>query len=256
MSNRILLLFIYSFLALSRGLAQTNSAVKQINVIKQDTSYLYAEATMKTWDEAYNGAKAILEASVQDWASKRHLLRKDATLLAKSNKKILEIKTSRGDYVRAFLYIRKSDIIPVSEQQEVMLINGGKGIKYKQLDEKEAREKDVDKIKKGVVGSVVENLHAPAYSLNEEERRFAGIKSFASIESVVQALQNEGELKDFGKYKTLPSDGTAYLFVYDRQGEVKAVLKRMSDKTINLQTLDDDNIESYKNCGAIWIRLN
>ena len=64
------------------------------------------------------------------------------------------------------------------------------------------------------------------------------------------------QLKDYGKYKTLPSDGTAYLFVYDHQGEVAAVLKRMPGKTINLQNLENDNIENYKNCGAIWIRLN
>jgi len=73
---------------------------------------------------------------------------------------------------------------------------------------------------------------------------------------VVKSLQKEEKLKDYGKYKTLPSDGTAYLFVYDHQGEVAAVLKRMPGKTINLQNLENDNIENYKNCGAIWIRLN
>lgn len=125
MSKRILMLLAMSILVLSECVAQ-NNAVKQINAIKQDTSYLYAEATMKTWDEAYNGAQAILEATVQDWARSKRLLQKDGSLLAKSSKKILEIKTNRGDFVRAFLYIKKSDIIPIGQQQDVMVINEGK----------------------------------------------------------------------------------------------------------------------------------
>lgn len=38
-----------------------------INAIKRDTSYIYAETTMKDAVEAQSGARALLELKLYDW---------------------------------------------------------------------------------------------------------------------------------------------------------------------------------------------
>ena len=53
--------------------AQTAADVaKIINKVKRDTMFIYAEATMKDLNEAYNGARAILEMKVGDWVREQH----------------------------------------------------------------------------------------------------------------------------------------------------------------------------------------
>ena len=43
-----------------------------INAIKRDTSYIYAESTMKDAIEAQSGARAILELKLYDWLRIKH----------------------------------------------------------------------------------------------------------------------------------------------------------------------------------------
>ena len=90
--------------------------------------------------------------------------------------------------------------------------------------------------------------------LTEDEKVFASVNRFDAIQSVVEKLKNDDKLFDYGKYKNLPSEGRCYLFVYDKNGTVEAVLKRDS-RMLNLRTKQEDDIENYKGCGAIWLRL-
>lgn len=238
------------------AMAQT-SAAKQINAIKQDTAYLYAEATMQTWDEAYQGAKAILEATVQEWANDRKLGDEAKAFLAKSDKKILEIKTQRGNYIRAFLYVKKADIVPVGKSQDVMVIDNNKGsskpIQIKAMPEKKARKRDIEQARNGNLKSKVEEVEEATDPA--QERQMLEVSSFQQIEPLVESLKGQGLLEDYGKYKTLPQSGTCYIFIYNRSGQVPAVLKKTDGTVVNLSTHKTDNITNYKDCGAIWLRL-
>ncbi len=57
--KRTLLVLSFVILHLSFSVAQDSS--KDMNKIKRDTMYIYAEATTKDLQEAYNAARAILE---------------------------------------------------------------------------------------------------------------------------------------------------------------------------------------------------
>ena len=153
--NKTVILFLSLLSSIMASAQSASSALEQINKIKIDTSYISAEATMQTWDDAYSGAKAILEATIQDWARINKIEDKDGSFMVKSNKNILEIKTNRGKYVRAFLYVRKSDIIPVDKKQEVLVIKQGDGASYKPLKESEAQKFDEKEMKKGNIKSKV-----------------------------------------------------------------------------------------------------
>lgn len=258
--NKTVILFLSLLSSIMASAQSASSALEQINKIKIDTSYISAEATMQTWDEAYSGAKAILEATIQDWARINKIEDKDGSFMVKSNKNILEIKTNRGKYVRAFLYVRKSDIIPVDKKQEVLVIKQGDGASYKPLKESEAQKFDEKEMKKGNIKSQVVVLPGDKKNksslviLRDEEKTFAAVTHFDAIKSVVDQLKQEDKLIDYGKYKDLPPEGICYLFVYDKNGVVEAVLKRDSTM-LNLRSQQEDEIENYKGCGAIWLRM-
>lgn len=255
--NKTVISFFVLLLSVGARAQSAKSAIEQINKVKGDTSYISAEATMQTWDEAYSGAKAILEATIQDWARANKIDNKDGALMVKSSKNILEIKTNRGKYVRAFLYVRKSDIIPVDKKQDVMVIKAGDGVTYKPLKESEAKKHDEKEMRKSNVKShviVLSDDNKNGTVLSDEEKAFVAVTKFEAIKPVVDRVRQEGKLIDYGKYKDMPLEGLCYLFVYDKSGNVEAVLKRDST-IINLRTKTEDDIDNYKGCGAIWLRV-
>lgn len=235
------------------GAKAQNETIGQINAIKRDTAYLYAEATMPEWQQAYDGASDILEATITDWANSQAFGKNASAYVAKAKNSTLKIKTKRGKYFRAFLYVKKSDIVAVDKSQTVMVVSPVK--KKKALTVTSVGDKGKTSIQHTPVGleSTVEEINVP--SLTEEEKQMVAVRIFSEIQPLVKKLQSEGVIDQYGKYSTIPSTGTCYLFVYDKTGKVSAVLKRADGTYTNLATATADDINNYKNHGAIWLSI-
>ena len=95
----------------------------------------------------------------------------------------------------------------------------------------------------------------PVIELTSEEKQMKMVKSFYEVEPYIKGLKSEGKLNKFGKYATMPENEDCHLFVYDKQGNISALLRKSGDKQFNLNTLKEDNVKNYKNCGAIWFQL-
>ncbi|MBO4464083.1 MAG: hypothetical protein J5797_07805 [Prevotella sp.] len=242
--KRLLLSISFFISYFSFSVAQTPAATKEINAIKRDTTCIYAEATMKDVNEAIIGAKSILEVKVGDWIRSRHPNEGIEVCIAKAKEHSFEVQTRRGDYYRAFVYVRKGDILPVSDKSEVVVFQvQPDSIKPLTTPEEVISEE-----------TPVETS-APAVTLTTEEEKMVVIASFYDIEPYIKGMRDKNKLEAYGKYATLPADSACHLFVYDQQGQVKAVLRKTSDAQINLKTLKEDNVKNYRNCGAIWFRL-
>ena len=62
MKKSVVLFLLFVSAAVSSSMAQTTSdAMRNINKVKRDTMYIYAESTTKDLSEAYNNARALLE---------------------------------------------------------------------------------------------------------------------------------------------------------------------------------------------------
>ena len=116
----LLIILMFSAGSLCVASAQNNSA-RQIAIIKSDTSYLYAEATMKDLNEAILGAKAILEMQVSEWVKRQHPKDAIEVCIAKAKEHCCEVHTQRGDYHRAFVYVKKNEILPVVDKNEIVV---------------------------------------------------------------------------------------------------------------------------------------
>ena len=98
----------------------TDEAKKKINSIKKNSSYLYAEVTAATADEARSLAEEILYAEINEWAAGQKKLRNSPGLTV-NNKQALWTTMSlpRGNMFRSFIYVKKSDILPVANSEVI-----------------------------------------------------------------------------------------------------------------------------------------
>ena len=196
-------------------------SLDDINAIKRDTSFIYAESTMKDALEAQSGARALLELKVYEWLRNNHPELNSESLVSDSKEKWFSLLTKRGNYNRVFVYVSKRDVVPVVEEPI----------------------------------PVLEDVLVPELT-PEEETMAVSIVRFENIEPYVKSLKADGQLKAYGKYASLPQDDPCYMFVYNREGNIEAVLRQTEDgKHFNLRTMKDDDVHNYKNCGAIWLQF-
>lgn len=216
MEMRKYIVFI-TFWSLSLGCtAQTVDMNNRINKIKRDTTLIYAEVTMEKLKEAEINANTIFNMKVSEWVKQQY----DMDLTDSELREIMlhrkEIHAMRYFLYRVFVYICKDSIKVERPEPEV----------------KEEK-----------------------FMLNEEELEMVSLDSFYMIEPYIKLLKNKGKLVAYGKFKNMPTDDSCYLFIYNKEGNIVAVLKNLVDKTMNLKTLEEDLINNYKNCGAIWFQL-
>ncbi len=217
---------------------QTTDVTKSISAIKRDRQYLYAETTMKDLDEAYNGAKAILESIVSDWIHEQYPKEDIELCIVKAKNHCLQLQTRRGDYYRAFVYVRKSDILPVSDKSEVNVFQVSPSTQEN---------------KPSVIQE--ESFSTPTLTLTDEEQHMKDIRSFYDIEPYIKEMVKADKIDNYGKYSTMPADSDCHLFIYNKEGEILAVLRKEAGVILNIKTMQRDDIKKYKDCGAIWFQL-
>lgn len=247
---RKLLLSLFAVFALSAQ-AQNDStkiAIAQINSIKLDAEhYLYAEVTMPDWLEAYNAAKALLKEQLASWLTNQQ--QEDVTsYIARSEEHIFEIKTLRGNRYRAFVYLKKNDVLALKEERQLLTVSS------EEVQDK-AAEDTLFKVPAEIttpVAAPVPNASVPA--CNPLETDMLAVSSFSDIEPFIRHHELQNTVTAFGKYANRPPAGKYYMFVYNRDAEIPAYLKVEDGKILNLKTGKEDTMETYKNCGAIWFR--
>ena len=241
MNHRNILVFI-SMMLCSFAYAQSSTEIaKNINKVKRDTMFIYAETTVKDKDEAYDGALAILEMKVSDWIRSKYAKEHIETSVAQVKKHLLHLETRRGEFYRAFVYVRKSDIMPVANKNDVTIFDVGR--KSNKPTASIASEE-----------SPMENEHTTV-GLSPDEEEMKQVDGFYDIEPYIKTLKSRQKLKNYGKYATMPVNEDCYLFVYNKQGSISAILRKNEKGQYNLYTLQEDDVKNYKDCGAIWVQL-
>lgn len=231
------------------GYAQTaDDVAKNINKIKRDTTYIYGETTMKDLSEAYNGARAILEMKVGDWVRSQHPDEGIEVCIVKAKENFIQLETRRGDFYRAFVYVRKSNILPIANKSEVTVLDVSPIVLENQAKPSIAFGTTEEKPEETVV-------ETPTLDLTSTEKEMLQIRSFYDVEPYIKGMKSKGRIKAYGKYATMPEDEDCHLFVYDKQGNISALLRKSGAKQYNLNTLKEDNVKNYKNCGAIWFQM-
>ncbi|MGN1172805.1 MAG: hypothetical protein ACI4SO_03340 [Muribaculaceae bacterium] len=240
---RKLLILIVSVLAIIPNMTAQNE-MQRINAIKSNIDFIYATGTSyNSAEEAEANARDLLSLEIEQWLNDVNAT-DIAGYIAKSQKNISNIQTRRGNIYRVFAFVKKSDIMLYSKKDEVVVVDFNK------------EETDTVGGKTRVpTDSVIQHGEmVEKYKPSKEEMAMLEVKTFETLQNYVKQGKSSGSIAEYGKYATMPVNGSIYIFVYNRKGEIPACLKRKSNSMINLATGEKDDISNYKGCGAIWIK--
>ena len=112
MGKRKLMLLFLCVSAVHMVFSQPSNTSKQINDIKRDDQYFYAESTLETEAAAHESATLMLANFINDYINSNNLP-SDKKITEKDLVSAKALSMNRGPMVRVFLYVKKSDYVPV-----------------------------------------------------------------------------------------------------------------------------------------------
>lgn len=217
--------------------AQGN-ATQSINDIKrQGDIYLYAESTSQTWEEALDNAKYLLGVEIETWVKSLDTKPADG-YIAEAQNHVYNLKSMRGDRFRAFVYVKKTDIVPYNNVSQLVVV-------------------PISEEQKTTISEVSSSRRQVAmeYQPSEFEEEMMSITDANNIGMFIKRLKSEGKVVNYGKYKDMPSGIDCYLFVYDRDMAIPAYLHKQGNRYTNIKTGKQDQVTNYAGCGAWWFQL-
>lgn len=238
---------------------QVNMQIREVQ--KNPSIYLFAESTAETWATALDNAKFLLEVEVENFAKEQGQQDSVSGYITKAKNHILELKAMRGQRFRAFVYLKKSDLLPYGADDHVMVIP----TKQETMVSSYTPEQSLPKQETVVTYTPAQDspsqenvvvVYTPAQStieLTDIETQMLDITS-NNIGPFVKRLKSEGKISTFGTFRDMPANCNCVLFVYDRNQQLVACLRKTGEQYINLRTKQIDNITNYKGCGAIWLQ--
>ena len=225
---------------LSAGAQENQAELKsKVNEIKKSPDYIYAETTRETAEEAKSAAEEQLYNNINIWVAQEKKLRgAKQVIVAEAKADYEEYQLQRGNLVRAFLYVKKSDII-ACDNVRVLDVNP--------LKEDEAKEDEAQQ-------PADPQPATPAVEISPLVKELAGIATIQAFGARLKELKAQGKVGVYGKYKELPDPDNCLLVVYNRQGTIEAVLTAGAQR-YNATTALPDAIANYPGCAAIGFTL-
>lgn len=245
------LFFALCLLVSALSFAQENAAEikKQINKIKKSQSYISAEATMPTEAEAMELANQMLVMEINDWLqSKRKSNEVQQIVLQDISTCTEKMDMKRGSQVRAFVYVKKNDIVLIKGEGQIILNENEKGTDLQPLSE-------ITKPLNPQTSSV-ESLSktANATTGNENLNKIALAKTMVEMKDVFASLKAAGAIT-YGEYKPDMPLADAYLLFYDREGNIRAVVQKKGDVMKEIKTAKVMTLKDFNGCAAYWFIL-
>lgn len=226
---------------LSAGAQENQAELKsKVNEIKKSPDYIYAETTRETAEEAKSAAEEQLYNNINIWVAQEKKLRgAKQVIVTQAKADYEEYQLQRGNMVRAFLYVKKSDII-AADNVRVLDVNP---LKEDEAKEDEAQQPAADP-----------QPATPAVEISPLVKELAGIATIQAFGTRIKELKAQGKVGVYGKYKELSDPDNCLLVVYNRQGTVEAVLTAGAQR-YNAATALPDAIANYPGCAAIGFTL-
>lgn len=226
--------------------AQNNADIKaQINKIKRSTLYLSAEATMATEEEALNLARELLVAEINDWvASKRKGAEVKQVVLQDINSCAQQMDMKRGVKTRAFLYVKKKDIVLIYGEGQIMLNDEESGVDLQPLSE----------ISTPLQNDVAADDNALSKAEASSLEKIQDAKTMTDLKPVFASLKDKGKIK-YGSYNSQSVLEECYLLFYTREGNISSIVRKRGDKYTDVKSNKAINLSDFNGCGAYWFIL-
>ena len=237
--------------------AWADGVVDSINHIKRDTTYLYGEGTMATLKSADSLARKELALKVREWMLRQADLT-DSTEIDESRLSpyVKVLTNRRADMIRGFAYIQKADLRRLLNHEDDVRST----IIAKPIEDTDSIE--IDKpITKRNDAEILKELQAKGLKkpLTRDEvlKQILKAKNFFELRDTMKALIKQGAVSDYGKRETCKQPEACYWIVYDRAGNIKAILGKGNSIRKNFKTGRVDSLTNYQGKGfaGIWFQI-
>lgn len=212
---------------------------KEINSIKKNSAYLYGEATLADRQAAIDLAKEILYQNINQWVdAQKKFAGANKVLTTNTNYSVEDVTLPRGNWYRAFMYVKKNDIMPVSNVEVTEA--PGQGTSQEQA----------------AVSGLAEKPTAQSMGLSEDlMREFLRPANTGQLATMLEAQEEKGTVLDYNKLSAIKTPEQYVMFVFSRDGNIVAVLSAGAERR-NLKTGKADSLDNYKGNGAIGVKVN
>ena len=258
----------------------------EINKIKRSRDYLTVTGTsMFSAEEASENARILIDVEIEQWLQE-NAEGDIAGYVAKSKENLAVIETKHGSLFRAFIYVKKKDILPYYENETVMaelpnpivadtpiVVDTVKAEEIttppveKNIVEVKSEEKLVSTVdylppvEKTVEKVIVAPLESASGGISntEEEKSILKVYSVSSVSKYLGKLKQADKLAEYGKEIAWPDNGVVYFFFADYNNVVRGYLKVSDGTVINLangnQVEIADYLTKYETGTYIWFTL-
>lgn len=258
----------------------------EINKIKRSRDYLTVTGTsMASAEEASENAKMLIDVEIEQWLQE-NAEGDIAGYVAKSKENLAVIETKHGSLFRAFIYVKKKDILPYYKDETVMaelpnpivtdtpiIVDT---VKVEETTTPPVEENIVEmKSEKGLVSTVEylppvekpteEVIVAPLESASggvynvEEEKSMLKVYSVSSVSKYLGKLKQADKLAEYGKELVWPDNGVVYFFFADYNNVVRGYIRITDGTAFNLTNGEQvelaDYLTKYETGTYIWFTL-
>lgn len=249
MKKLLLLLFLPVCAMVVHG--QQDDVKKKINKIKKSSAYISAEATLPDEDEALKIANELFDNEVNEWVkAKQKGKTAQRIVLRDLNSCTQTISMRRGNNVRAFVYIKKTNIFPLHDTDE-FLLNPEEEQDLTDLQEIEEMAKTLH------AETAVEPVNpapTPPRTVNELLHTIKSAKTMEEMKVIFSALKDDGRIV-YGTYPAENLSGSYSLLFYTRSGEIKGVVAAKDGRYTDLNSGKEVKLSVFSGCGAYWFEL-
>lgn len=233
-----------------------DSLVDSINDIKRNMAFIYGEATEENRQHADSLARTDLLLNIQGWILKNTEQVADEDLDRRISRYIKTISMKRADRIRVFVYVQKYDVMPLLADIGIHFSDStALDVLHTPKKERVDTEKLLATSKK--LSEIFAQSSDKPRTRNEVLNKILKAKDFFELRTTLKTLIDQKAITSYGKGKTNKQPENCYWVIYDRAGNIKAVLGKGKDKRKNLKTNRDENLSKYegKGFGAIWFQI-
>lgn len=212
---------------------------KEINSIKKNSDYIYGEATLADRQAAIDLAKEILYQNINQWIeSQKKFAGASKVVTTNTNYSVDDMTLPRGNWYRAFMYVKKSDIIPVDN---VVVTDVPKQVASKEPSKKDKVAKAFSAESVGLPEELLQEFQKPANT--------------GQLSAMLKKQKTQGTILEYNKLSAIKNPEQYVMFVFSREGNIVAVLSAGVERK-NLKTGRPDSLDNYKGNGAIGVKVN
>lgn len=213
-----------------------SQGTKKINSIKRSTQYLYAEATMPTAGEAFEVANDLLLIQIKEYAGGKKAFEDKDILIRNINSARDSVQLRRGDMVKVFLYVKKSDI--QTADNVTLLAGDSTGKPQEPLApgnvEKVSLPAQEEKVPEAAPAQEGLKL-AVAWQQNVVDQ-LLGAESFSAAKALLSRMKAEYKIKKTGPLASCKNPAESFMLV-GQNGKVATVLGPGSSARTDFRSL-------------------